>query len=85
MTVDCQAKSVDIATIGGKAFDPAATYSFSIPSFSAAGGDGYPKIDTINAGLVDAGVLKDYIAAKRPFRSPIISRPARSAISTPPR
>jgi 5'-nucleotidase/UDP-sugar diphosphatase len=56
---------VDIATIGGKAFDPAATYSFSIPSFSAAGGDGYPKIDTINAGLVDAGVLKDYIAAKK--------------------
>ena len=39
--------------------------SFSIPSFSAAGGDGYPKIDTINAGLVDAGVLKDYIAAKK--------------------
>ncbi|WP_430481180.1 bifunctional UDP-sugar hydrolase/5'-nucleotidase UshA [Aeromonas caviae] len=65
MTVDCQAKSVDIATIGGKAFDPAATYSFSIPSFSAAGGDGYPKIDTINAGLVDAGVLKDFIAAKK--------------------
>lgn len=65
MTVDCQAKSVDIASIGGKAFDPAATYSFSIPSFSAAGGDGYPKIDTINAGLVDAGVLKDYIAAKK--------------------
>ena len=65
MTVDCQAKSVDIATIGGKAFDPAATYSFSIPSFSAAGGDGYPKIDTINAGLLDAGVLKDYIAAKK--------------------
>lgn len=65
MTVDCQAKSVDIATIGGKAFDPAATYSFSIPSFSAAGGDGYPKIDTINAGLVDAGVLNDYIAAKK--------------------
>ncbi len=65
MTVDCQAKSLDIATIGGKAFDPAATYSFSIPSFSAAGGDGYPKIDTINAGLVDAGVLKDYIAAKK--------------------
>ncbi len=65
MTVDCQAKSVDIATIGGKAFDSAATYSFSIPSFSAAGGDGYPKIDTINAGLVDAGVLKDYIAAKK--------------------
>lgn len=65
MAVDCQAKSVTIASVGGKAFDPAASYSFSIPSFSAAGGDGYPKIDTINAGLVDAGVLKDYIAAKK--------------------
>ena len=65
MAVDCQAKSVTITSVGGKAFDPAASYSFSIPSFSAAGGDGYPKIDTINAGLVDAGVLKDYIAAKK--------------------
>ncbi|MGE6232658.1 bifunctional UDP-sugar hydrolase/5'-nucleotidase UshA [Aeromonas media] len=65
MAVDCQAKSVTITSVDGKAFDPAASYSFSIPSFSAAGGDGYPKIDTINAGLVDAGVLKDYIAAKK--------------------
>lgn len=65
MAVDCQAKRVTIASVGGKAFDPAAAYSFSIPSFSAAGGDGYPKIDTINAGLVDAGVLKEYIEAKK--------------------
>lgn len=65
MAVDCQAKSVTITSVGGKAFDQAASYSFSIPSFSAAGGDGYPKINTINAGLVDAGVLKDYIAAKK--------------------
>lgn len=65
MAVDCQAKSVTIASVGGKAFDPAATYSFSIPSFSAAGGDGYPKINTINAGLVDAGVLKEYIEVKK--------------------
>lgn len=65
MAVDCQAKSVNITSIGGKAFDPAATYSFAIPSFSAAGGDGYPKIDTINAGLVDAAVLKEYIEIKK--------------------
>lgn len=65
MAVDCQAKSVTIASVGGKAFDPATTYSFSIPSFSAAGGDGYPKINTINAGLVDAGVLKEYIEVKK--------------------
>jgi len=65
MAVDCQAKSVNITSIGGKAFDPTATYSFAIPSFSASGGDGYPKIDTINAGLVDAAVLKEYIEIKK--------------------
>lgn len=65
MAVDCQAKSVAITSIGGKAFDPAATYSFAIPSFSAAGGDGYPKINTINAGLVDAAVLKEFIELKK--------------------
>ncbi|MBV7415958.1 bifunctional UDP-sugar hydrolase/5'-nucleotidase UshA [Aeromonas sp. sif2433] len=65
MAVDCQAKSVTITSVGGKAFDPAAVYSFAIPSFSAAGGDGYPKINTINAGLVDAGVLKEYIEVKK--------------------
>ncbi|MFQ1892785.1 bifunctional UDP-sugar hydrolase/5'-nucleotidase UshA [Aeromonas veronii] len=65
MAVDCQAKSVNITSIGGKAFDPSATYSFAIPSFSASGGDGYPKIDTINAGLVDAAVLKEYIEIKK--------------------
>jgi len=32
MAVDCQAKSVTITSVGGKAFDPAASYSFSIPS-----------------------------------------------------
>ena len=65
MAVDCQAKSVNITSIGGKAFDPTATYSFAIPSFSASGGDGYPKIDTINAGLVDAAVLKEFIEIKK--------------------
>ncbi|MFG0835365.1 bifunctional UDP-sugar hydrolase/5'-nucleotidase UshA [Aeromonas bivalvium] len=65
MAVDCQAKSVSITSIGGKPFDAGAQYSFTIPSFSAAGGDGYPKIDTVNAGLVDAAVLKDFLAAKQ--------------------
>ena len=65
MEVNCGAKSVTIASIGGKAFDANATYSFAIPSFSAAGGDKYPVINTINAGLVDAGVLKEYLEAKQ--------------------
>lgn len=65
MEVNCGAKSVTIASIDGKAFDANTTYSFAIPSFSAAGGDKYPVINTINAGLVDAGVVKEYLEAKQ--------------------
>ncbi|ELM3617501.1 bifunctional UDP-sugar hydrolase/5'-nucleotidase [Aeromonas sobria] len=65
MQVNCGAKSVSINAIAGKAFDANATYSFAIPSFSASGGDGYPVINTINAGLVDAGVLKEYVEMKQ--------------------
>lgn len=65
MQVNCGAKSVTINSIAGKAFDVNGTYSFAIPSFSASGGDGYPVINTINAGLVDAGVLKGYVEAKQ--------------------
>ncbi|MCJ8232885.1 bifunctional UDP-sugar hydrolase/5'-nucleotidase UshA [Aeromonas veronii] len=65
MEVNCGAKSVTIASIDSKAFDANATYSFAIPSFSAAGGDKYPVINTINAGLVDAGVVKEYLEAKQ--------------------
>ncbi|MFM5542099.1 bifunctional UDP-sugar hydrolase/5'-nucleotidase UshA [Aeromonas veronii] len=65
MVVDCKAKSVNIMSIGGKVFNPDVNYRFSIPNFSASGGDGYPKIDTINAGLVDAAVLKEYIEIKK--------------------
>ncbi|MGL5090675.1 MAG: bifunctional UDP-sugar hydrolase/5'-nucleotidase UshA [Aeromonas sobria] len=65
MQVNCGAKSVTINSIAGKTFDANATYSFAIPSFSASGGDGYPVINTINAGLVDAGVLKEYVEMKQ--------------------
>ncbi|HEH9428309.1 TPA: bifunctional UDP-sugar hydrolase/5'-nucleotidase [Aeromonas sobria] len=65
MQVNCGAKSVTINSIAGKTFDANGTYSFAIPSFSASGGDGYPVINTINAGLVDAGVLKEYVEMKQ--------------------
>ncbi|MBS9778026.1 MAG: bifunctional UDP-sugar hydrolase/5'-nucleotidase [Gammaproteobacteria bacterium] len=58
--------------IRGKAFDENKMYSFSIPSYNAAGGDGYPKVDKlptyINTGFVDAQVLKDYIQKKSPIK-----------------
>ena len=48
-----------------------ATYRFSVPSFNAAGGDGYPNITQhpafVNTGYVDAEVLKEYIEANSPI------------------
>lgn len=56
--------------IGGKALDMDKTYRFTVPSFNAAGGDGYPKVSThpgyVNTGFVDAEVLKDYLEANSP-------------------
>ena len=58
--------------IGGKPLDIAATYRFTIPSFNAAGGDGYPNISAhpafVNTGYVDAEVLKEYIQANSPIQ-----------------
>ncbi|HIF9443316.1 TPA: bifunctional UDP-sugar hydrolase/5'-nucleotidase UshA [Photobacterium damselae] len=57
--------------IGGKALNPTATYRFTIPSFNAAGGDGYPKIADhagyVNTGFVDAEVLKEYLHKHSPI------------------
>ena len=57
--------------IADKAIDLAKNYRFTIPSFNAAGGDGYPNITAhpafVNTGYVDAEVLKDYIQANSPI------------------
>ncbi|MGF1725458.1 bifunctional UDP-sugar hydrolase/5'-nucleotidase UshA [Photobacterium nomapromontoriensis] len=57
--------------IGGKALDATKTYRFTVPSFNAAGGDGYPKISThpsfVNTGYVDAEVLKEFITHHSPI------------------
>lgn len=60
MTVDCTAGSVDITSIGGEAFNETAEYTFSIPSFNAAGGDGYPELEVIDGGTVDADALQAF-------------------------
>jgi 5'-nucleotidase/UDP-sugar diphosphatase len=64
MTVDCSAGSVSINTIDGKDFDETAEYTFSISNFGAAGGDGYPIIDVLDAGTVDAVALADFFEEK---------------------
>jgi len=59
--------------IAGKALDLTKTYRFTIPSFNAAGGDGYPKITThpgfVNTGFVDAEILKDYLESHSPINA----------------
>ena len=63
--------SVSEVKINGKAIDLMQTYRFTIPSFNAAGGDGYPKITDhagfVNTGFVDAEVLKDYLESHTPL------------------
>lgn len=57
--------------IGGKKLRLNATYRFTVPSFNAAGGDGYPKLmqhpGFVNTGFVDAEILKDYLKANSPL------------------
>ena len=63
--------TVSNVVIGGKKLDPKATYRFTVPSFNAAGGDGYPKLtgyqSHVNTGFVDAEVLKEYLEKNSPI------------------
>lgn len=57
--------------IAGKPLQANKTYRFTVPSYNAAGGDGYPKISDkagyVNTGFVDAEVLKEYLQKNSPI------------------
>ncbi|EKB1966121.1 bifunctional UDP-sugar hydrolase/5'-nucleotidase [Vibrio parahaemolyticus] len=57
--------------IGNKQLRLDGRYRFTVPSYNASGGDGYPKIDThpgyVNTGCTDAEVLKDYLESHSPI------------------
>ncbi|OBT16056.1 bifunctional UDP-sugar hydrolase/5'-nucleotidase [Vibrio sp. UCD-FRSSP16_10] len=57
--------------IAGKPLNENEIYRFSIPSFNAAGGDGYPVLTQhpgfVNTGFVDAEVLKEYLKTHSPI------------------
>ncbi len=57
--------------IGGKPLILADNYRFTVPSYNAAGGDGYPKVTThsgyVNTGFTDAEVLKEYLETHSPI------------------
>lgn len=63
--------AVSDVKIGGEAIDLEKEYRFSLPSFTAAGGDGYPKISDmdsfVDTGFVDADVLKEYLENNNPL------------------
>lgn len=57
--------------IGGKQLRLDETYRFTVPSYNAAGGDGYPKLTGhpgyVNTGFVDAEVLKEFLEKNSPI------------------
>ncbi len=55
--------------INGRAVQPNKMYTFTVPSFNARGGDGYPKINFIDTGFIDADVIKSYIKAHSPVQA----------------
>ncbi|MBT2321409.1 bifunctional UDP-sugar hydrolase/5'-nucleotidase [Variovorax paradoxus] len=61
------------AKVDGQAIDPRREYRLAINNFTAAGGDGYPKLIAhpgyLNTGFVDADVLRAYIAGRSPLRA----------------
>ncbi|WP_368881877.1 bifunctional UDP-sugar hydrolase/5'-nucleotidase UshA [Shewanella algae] len=69
MTVDCQAKSVAISEINGKDYSATDSYTFTVPSFNAAGGDGYPKLDPVQTGYVDAEVFYSFLKEKQSIKA----------------
>lgn len=63
--------SVSNVKIGGIRMDMDRRYRFSLPSFTAGGGDGHPDItgldSFVDTGFVDAEVLKEYLENNNPL------------------
>ncbi len=58
--------------VNGRKVEEDKIYRMAVNSFSASGGDGYPKIDEkpgfVNMGFIDAEVLKEYIQKNSPIK-----------------
>lgn len=68
LSMTVKKEGVHQVMINGKNLDMKQVYTFTVPSFNAAGGDGYPKLtDYIDTGFVDAEVLKTYIKTHSPL------------------
>jgi 5'-nucleotidase/UDP-sugar diphosphatase len=61
------------ARVGGQPIDARREYKLALNNFTAAGGDGYPKLTELpgylNTGFVDADVMRAFIAASSPMKA----------------
>lgn len=66
--------------VQGRAIEPQREYRLALNNFTAGGGDGYPKLSDhpghVNTGLVDADVLRAFIAAGSPLKAAEFTPPA---------
>ncbi|OOF70228.1 bifunctional UDP-sugar hydrolase/5'-nucleotidase UshA [Rodentibacter caecimuris] len=73
MIVDRINKTLENVKIQGKDLDLEKTYRLSIPSYNAAGGDGYPILtkhpNYVNTGFIDAEVLKTFFLENSPINA----------------
>ena len=68
------------AKVQGRAIEPQREYRLALNNFTAGGGDGYPKLTDhpghVNTGLVDADVMRAFIAAGSPLKAADFAPPA---------
>ncbi len=61
------------ARLQGRAIEPQREYRLALNNFTAGGGDGYPKLSDhpghVDTGLVDADVMRAFIAAGSPLKA----------------
>ena len=73
MTVNRADKKVENVKIQGKPLDLNKIYRISVPSYNAAGGDGYPVMTKnptfVNTGFIDADVLKEFFEKNSPINA----------------
>ncbi len=73
VSLTANGSGVSKVTINGQPLDDTKTYRMATNSFNAAGGDGYPRIDShpgyVNSGNVDAVVLRDWVSKHSPLNA----------------